>query len=533
MTETPNKFIAVLTWLIAALWLVHIGLDYYNKHPGYYYAFTYFKYTGLILSYVAAFCIIGMAMTMGFLDPLKKILTPAFLILPISIIFWLIVHAHRNYSMMETDFGNQMVYVGRGLQCLGYLYVLYLILGGFGGRVLTMMFDYIKPSRASSIAVGVMCYTIMMFLLAAVGFLKMMPLLLVLLIFLAIGYKDVLTQLKDFLLKPVDVDKLNFLGFCSIAIAVFLLSVNFLSNQLPFPTGFDSRNFYANISRTLDVSGSLVEGYQPYNWSIFMSLGHIVFHKVEMVLSISFSAFILFLFAFYELAKKHLQIEKNKALFVCAILCATPSIVNQLFIELKVDFGLLFFQAVTLICFFQYYLKDREGKPYKAMVLIGALLGFGLGIKLINMFMLFTLVGILWWPKRTSFGLIGILCLSLSFLLLAGIDELSGLKTYHLSPNTTSLISALIGLGLLGIGFIKERKTVVKNLVMTLFLGLGSGVLFAPWMVKNIKESNGFSVKNIVMGATAGPKLNAEKIVGNYRRKKAQEAREAAKNKGK
>jgi hypothetical protein len=301
------------------------------------------------------------------------------------------------------------------------------------------------------------------------------------------------------------------------------MSVNFLSIHVPFPSGFDSRNVYVNISQLISESGSLVEGYQPYNWSLLMSVGFIMFDYVELALGLSLSAIVLAAIGVYEFSSRTLRVDKNQSLFVIALFLVTPALVNQMFVEIKVDFGMLFIQIASIIVFFQWLSKSKtDGKThYKLLVLIGMLCGFGMGIKLINMFLVFVLLGLIWWRDEQRISLVGILLISVGILIFAGIDDLSGLKVYHKSIAITSIGCGVIGIGMLLYDFIKDKSASIRSLLYSSVLGLSLLVTFSPWIGKNFLESKSLNPKTLLLGKKSGPENTSFfKIKSNYEKKK-------------
>ena len=144
-----------------------------------------------------------------------------------------------------------------------------------------------------------------------------------------------------------------------------------------------------------------------------------------------------------------------------------------------------------------------------------------MGIKLINMFLVFVLLALIWWDHKRSYSLVGILLISVTVLIFAGIDDLSGLQAYHKSITQTSIVTGILGVGLLVFDFIKDKSSTIKNLIYSSVLSMSLLFMFSPWLVKNFVESDTFNPKTLILGKVAGPdNVSFQDIRANYKRKK-------------
>jgi hypothetical protein len=195
-----------------------------------------------------------------------------------------------------------------------------------------------------------------------------------------------------------------------------------------------------------------------------------------------------------------------------------------MFTEIKGDFGMLLIQIASILVFFQWYTKvksDNTSSHYKLIILLGLLCGFGMGIKLINMFLVFIMISLIWWDEENIYGLASILLISVSVLIFAGIDELSGLQVYHKSIGITVVVSVALGLGLMVYGFIKQRQKTIRNLMYSTCFGVALLFMFSPWIVKNFSESDSLSMKTLILGNAPGPGVgNFQLIRQNYEKSK-------------
>ncbi len=517
-------FLFWLTLVFGCIWAVLIGLDYGNKHPGYYFSFAYFRYTGLyatILAFIAGTYLIKSNNLLQ-----NKVLRPRgiHVLSVMSFFLFLIILFNKNYGETSTTMSHVFKFWGTALFNMFILILFFFIQRSFGHFIRKKTIkSVLKDSFTVDAAIGVTIFTTLLFFTGALGLLSVTTVLLFIFLIAVINITFLIQCIRDALFKPLDLSPINFMGWASLLFILFFLGVNFLSIHVPFPSGFDSRNVYVNISQLVAESGSLVEGFQPYNWSLLMSVGFLMFDYVEMALGLSFSAIVLAAIGVYEFSNRILGVDKNKSLFVIALFVVTPALVNQMFVEIKVDFGMLFIQIASLIVFFQWLFRTEatEKNQYSLLILVGILCGYGMGIKLINMFLVFVFIALIWWNDKLRISLLGILLLSVGVLIFAGIDDLSGLQAYHKSISQTSLVCGILGIGLLIFGFIKDKPSSIRSLTHSTVLGVALIVMLTPWIGKNYMESKSLNPKTLLMGKFFGPEnISFFKIKANYEKKK-------------
>lgn len=440
----------------------------------------------------------------------------------INIIFAFVIIANKNYSYSPLNFSDLFVFQCKGALMVVLLYLFTALMRNFGRFVNQKVFLQ-KPHWSLDVATGLLSYGLIMFALGCFRFLNPTTLLMVFFVFALVKITYFFKGIINDMTKPLELDGINGLGWASFFVMVLFLSANFLSNIAPFPQGFDSRNFYVNISEAVALNSSLIEGFQPYNWSLIMATGSILFEHIHLTLGISFLGFVLCLVPAYKIATDYLDLNKNYVLCALALVSVSPAIANQLFVELKVDFGLLFFQLVSLWYFFK-LTRDNErpittNRIIRNYLLLGLLVGFGLGIKLINLFLVFTLNILIWWSKKHVQGLYAVILLSTTFLMFSGVDETSGLADSHLSLGIVKIVSLVAGLALLGMSFMKDREYTLNRIMKSAIFVIGISLPMIPWIAKNAIESEDKSLKSLILGKNPGPDLNTTTIINNYEKK--------------
>ena len=530
---TSNKIQKVIAIIFSIFWVIVVGLDYVNKHPEYLQSLLYFKYPKLLIFIVSTVLILVWHYRFDKVIT-KKIPVHGLSITLLTLIFSIAISfAHKSYSYTPTSFTQVLYSIKWCWEVIAIIFIIVMILKSMGQYFYRKTLEKHLPQDAIlEIALGIILFVFVLFTIGAFG--KLMPnsVLAVLFVFSLLNLFDLVKSFKNFFLKPIDVSRFSSIGILAFCFMLFFLVLNFQTSIGPFPTGFDSRNFYVNLSKLIAESGGLVEGYQPYNWSIFMGTGFLLFNKVELALGISYLGVVLVLLASYKLGKDLLKLDSNMLMLVLAVFIVTPAIMNQMTVELKVDFGMLFYQililyyAIKLLNAIDHLDLNKNGfkqniKSILPLILIiGIMSGFALGIKLINMFLIFALMILLWWDSENKVAVFGILCFSIALFLLAGVDNLSGLNKYHLSSQYLKYGLTIIALLALGYSFYKfKKRTLLRFVVTTLFLFF-SGVMLVPWMVKNYSEMKSFGSHSIIMGKEPGPNLTLIQMIKKYERSK-------------
>ena len=525
-----NNILFYLAIAFSVFWFFAIGLDYINKHPIYYYGFKYFRFLSLTIGLLVVGLGFGLIEKQRIKLPFKIPINGLSLLFFGSVISYFIIQSNGKNVPFSTQSSDYMHYVSLTLKSSFQLILIYGILMSFGSRVSQWFYkNGMTKSRLLDIAFGIMVLVLLMFLLAALSALNMYSLMAIFVVMAALNFKQLLSEFKLLLWDRVDFSKFSLLGvMCIYGMFIFLL-INFISIQNPFPNGFDARNYYGNISELLSQGNGLIKGYAPHNWSIFMAVGNLLGDQIELSLSISFSAFVLVLIGSYKLGVDKLGFDRNNTLFVLLMVAIAPALVNQLFVELKVDFGLLFFQMLIVYYLFEilpgltkpnetsFNFKNTLINTLPGLALIGLLCGFGLGIKMINMFLLFSILAMLWWEKEKVLPVLCILFFTIALFLFAGIDELSGLRKYHLNVGTLKLLFILLFISTLGYGLVKQRTIMLKKIIYSGVFLCFTGISFSPWVTKNIMETKSLDPKTIMIGGSTGPGLNANSMTKKYK----------------
>lgn len=520
--------------LFSLLWVGIIFLDYVNKQVVYGPSFKYFRYYGLF-SFLS---IVGVGFSMyinrlKFMSRFKRPYINGTMILAVVIgIVWAITIAFNQFWKAPLDYTNYLHLAGKAIFTLGCSFLLTLACYSSGSAIRSKL---IKPEDPRSltfvlldIALGFVVYTMVMMALGVFGLLNQ-PLLLGVMTFMCLaGYNDAWWLIKKALWSPIEWAKdLNFWGGLLLFFMLVFLTMNYLYSQAPFPLGFDARNFYVNISKLISDAEALIPGFQPYAWGLVMSTGYIAFKSPEITLFISTLGGILTLFGIYDFSKRYLGVSSNLSIFAALLFLISPTVTNHWIIEFKIDLALLFIQMATLNIFMWWaFVKKKKETTPKLMsdrgdlnvaIVIGVLFGYALSVKVLSIFLVIALFIALWAYQKDVIGLLGMAALSIGAVILAGLDAQSGLREYHLSPNTTGGALAVVGLLLLGYSLIKSRSSFFGTIKPIIVMGLVMMLTFSPWVYKNYSFTKSTSFMKLLLGDKPSPSMTAPELIKNYR----------------
>jgi len=515
---TKLKIWDIILVIFSVYWTVFFLLDYWDKHPSHVIAFQYFRYTKLCTFLVVLGAGLSYLVTRFRTGLVSKFYNGAAVYILGIIIVTAITISYNKYLNLDIGTNNYLYMYGR--LSINFFTGYFVILACYsaGNLILKKFYDDIIKHKhfTYDFGLGAIIITMLLFFIGVIGQLKMFVVLPMLLLFIGVNYKGSFDFVMDSFIRPFKIKKENgFWGYFCLFVLFAFLVLNHLSNDLPFPVGFDSRNLYMNIAKQIGESGELVHGYQPYSWSLFMSLGFILFAQVETSLFLSFVTGILCLFTTYHLSHNYFKLNHTLSLIAVLALGTLPTFANQFFAEHKTDFGLIFFQLISLCYLIEWItipetnkansnITSNFNKPL-ILILIGLFVGFGLSIKLLNLIFLFGLVIIFWNRKGNLIGVFGLCLLMFALVLIIGINNISGLGKYHLGNDIAKWVYLVLGLLFFSISFLKNIKEGFYFIKNTSIVAICSLLTFSPWIVKNYSETKSLSPMVLLQGGKIGP----------------------------
>lgn len=528
----------------ALSWVVIIFTGYWYHNPGYYGTIRHFQYYDLLVVIGLMGGLFSWWVT-GYTKKKKtwKYFNGLSILLGFVLADLLIVSLFYSKALPGvlslTGLFTQLGYL---LFITACTFSIFLVCYLLGQNIFKLIQPTIKESEKPviQIALGFIGFIFLLFVLATFGLLKGIILVPLMVTILGLNSKQTLQLLRNIFLDPIPINAhLNAIGVYSGLFLGLLVLLNSIHNLRISPTGFDAMTLYVKLPNLIHDHEGLVTGYQPYYWSLLMSVGLVAFQKIEVVLSLSGLGGLLSLYALFHLSRRWLDI--NFSLLVLVLFYSAPLVHFQAALDLKTDLALLFFLLCLLILFFNWMSppKPREAaqktvkssgelglqfpalissyvpdllKDNKLIALMGLFAGFALGIKLTALIAFLSLIIILWYVGGNALGFATAFCLVVFGVLFLRLDDVQLLRQYHLGASQLQWVLLIAGLGGLFILWQRDKAKLLKTLQHSILLGSFFLLPVLPWFIKNYSETKVLSTTGILNGAQANPRPNIDEV---------------------
>jgi hypothetical protein len=527
-----NRALKLIFTIFSAIWMVIIFSEYWRYNPKYSKAIELFQYYDLLIIFIG----VGGAVSWFLLKPREKpikYLNGLTAFLALLLLDTIAVNRFTaKINSIDFTMHGLFTHLGHLIGVAICLFLVYLVVRVIGG-VFTSVFSP-KVSNVDlpliQVSLGIMILTLLMFFLGALGLLNAFVIAPICLIVLAVYWRHTTQYFKETLLKPIAIPKeLNVLGIFSFLFLSIFLVLNFGQILRPFPIGSDSLRLYVNVPSLLAEYGGLVDGHQPYSWSLFMSIGKVVFGRIDVVLGLSFFGGFFTLVALYKLSKKWL--DSNYSAFVLLLFYTLPMTSFLSYMDMKIDMGLMFITLSTLVLFHNWVapMKNEIGTEIekgpgilkvktifknkipqlllqnRIPVLIGLLGGFAFSIKFTFLFFFLALYCSFWFFKGGRLTFIASFFLCFATIFLFQLDAQAGLRQYHHYVDSFQWVLLLVGIGLIGYIYLKQRKKLIELMTYSIIIGSFFLLPVIPWLGKNFSETGKVSVTALLNGKMASP----------------------------
>lgn len=539
MSPKVTKF---LISLVAFFWAYFIISEYFLQHSKYYYSLKgqqHYDYLAAILLVTGGLSY--MASRFRNVSFVRRMFSGWGMLLVFLLFCLIAVGFYLPQSGLDGD-GSLLFLTGRLLTVIGAVYGILALSYGIGKPVLKRL-NFPVPARSGrvfAVGGGIVLLVFLLMLLGAFFLLRTYILFPLFLVILILSRTYVLDFVKKTLIRPFKPgSSLNAFGISAFLLLLVFLSLNLLSITRPFPMGWDAMSLYINLSSLIDDYHGLVQGHAAYNWSIFMSLGYLLFDDTAIVLALSLVGGVLSLAALHVLFRRYL--DENWSLFGLAVLYAMPLMGWLSFQDMKVDFGFLFYGLLLALLLdpnndvktktkgrtrnrsrkkqdaeksFSWLKAPKVRKsmkwpvslaPYRHLIYAGILAGFAFGIKYTGFLLVLAVLGSIFYHYGGRKGLIAYFLLAMSGVLLLNLDAQSGLADYHLGRDYLKWIFLIMGVGWLAIAGVRFKMPVLKiGKAASVFL-LCFALTFVPWLTKNYLETGAINRAALLEGKKATP----------------------------
>jgi len=531
------------------LWSFVVLVQYWNNNPKYGQAFELFQYGNLFLFLIALGSGISF-LVYKFPEKLKNRINGLVVFVGLCLIdlvgFQFYYSTDITVNKATASYG---AHFGWFLGLAGSLFFFYLVI-----RVLGNIFFRVFPTKMPpndmpviEAAMGTVFLSMLLFGLGLIGGIQVFILLPVFLLVLLLHWKIVWNILKSTFWQPLMKTKdLSAIGVFSFLFLGCFIVFNFIQLMRPSPVGTDSLNLYVNLPNLIAQSGSLIDGHQPYNWSLIMALGIAIFGRVEVTLGLSFLGAFLALIAFFRLCRKRMSINYSA---LCLLLFFSLPMINFLtYMDMKIDMALAFISMTVLLVFYNWVDRFSKKKPAnkkakkakkkeiapkylqmahqyfkvklptlfldnRLLILMGILTGFAFGIKLTTLFFFFALMVAIWFAKGGYIAMWSAFFLSFATTFLLKLDAQPLLRNLHKNVNVLQWVLLIIGISIAIYFLYKNKEKGLHLIKISALISVFFVLPILPWMTKNIVETGKITVHSLMNGKKAKPTLYINQII--------------------
>jgi hypothetical protein len=376
-----------------------------------------------------------------------------------------------------------------------------------GNKLLWRFKGALNPHQTSviGVALGMGIFTLLVMGLAAVGFLQTWAIIPILVLLILWQRQACWSFIKYVFWNPINTKNTSFWTYAIVAIVLIFTAFNLMGAIKIFPLGFDGAALYQNLTKNLIDSQHLIKGGQAYNWSLFTSLGPLLYGSMAFSIFLSHIMGVLVIWAMFHLGR--IFLSKNATWIGIAIFYTLPAVSFHNFVDEKVDLGFLFI-CVSIIIFFLKYAKSvqydfsiKNKNSTLFFILLGLLLGFAMGIKYLGILLLIGIILLLIYQWGGIKAYLGLMLTTLSLLFLLKINAFGYLDISAMERYTITGIFGFLGIGIFVFYFkkfdwIKGYKVLQNIIIICLIMMLS----FMPWAIKNVVEMGHVSSKALLYG---------------------------------
>lgn len=498
-----------LTVLFCAYWLLIVFFDFLASSSSYVYAVRFFKYWDLLIAAYAT----GFLISMIFIK--KKSGWNSFNVSGFRVVyFYPILLAFMTMVMWFYFYKNDLEFSAFQFllkTVLIHISVITVFVSAVSSGAFILKTIKLPESFNSniflqiSVGFAIMCFGI--FLLGVMNQFNYYMALIWLLVLIISGWKSLLDSLKINLLKKQDTTSVNSFSIFLIITVIILVSVNLITVTSPFPLGFDSLTLYMNIPKLVSNSGGLIEVLYPYNWSLIVSLGYVIFESNAVALHLGSVSSILLIFLIFKIARNY--VSTDWAIFSAVLFYTLPLIVWPSSIEIKTDLSLFLIMLTVLHIIIEFYFRNQNSQvgnssnnivdtESKLWLIAGILIGFSLGIKYTSLIAVLGLIVFLFYYYCGKFVALASLLAIIVFIFIFNLYTFADLSFSKLEIFSLTLVLAVIALLFIFLARKNGRISTKKPLKLIFILIIGSGIALLPWGIKNTVESNSLNISELL-----------------------------------
>ena len=369
----------------------------------------------------------------------------------------------------------------------------------------------------------------LVFIIGLIGFYNWYSVSLVLVILLAISYKENLELVKGFLDYRIKIENhkidsnspIEKIGLYLLSseflfiVASLIISINFLSIIRPMPIGWDDLWAYMNFPRQMTHSQDVAFLWGMYAWQIFTWIWYMISEPVQAFFMNNVwwvLSFIVIILVVSDLIKTNKRTFINIPLLLATIFISMPMVIFQQAKDMKLDEWLFFVTLIVIYLVYKVYFLEYFSKKQntlddvvhtesffsntktglKFLFVVWILAWFAFAIKITSLLLIVAIIAVLFFVNLGSFWFLGFLFLFISIF--TKFNLWSHMNIDYPKENISllsnfSLVTFVIALGFLIISIKRYTKFDLKKLAVWILVFIfWILVSLSPWIYKNISQ---------------------------------------------
>lgn len=543
-----KKVFNIIFFGLGIFWVLFIFNEYFNTHVTYFETIVQFQYFDLIIYFLIFTFIFLSSISKPHIDDnltFKNMKLNGLKILGYIVglgILIITVNGFKSNNLFQNYnyFKGIFIFSTKFLWMIFGLYMTTLFTSAAGSFLLNLMRIKTTGLRKLlySTGIGIIIIVLILMGLGAYGLLKPIIVIPVLVTISIIAYKHTIWFLRTTLIDEI-CEPENEISF-SIVFLTSLLVFNFVINLIgvtrPIPIGWDDLGVYMNIPNILYKTGSLMIGQNAYYYSLFMSLGFIVFKTTSLALGISYLGSVLAMGSLFLFARKFLKVVPTLMLLVTFYSLSSVSFLSN--IDMKTDMGLLFMSLIGINLIFDCfkYLREKADelaenkKPFlknvfehskfvKYIILVGMIAGFLFGSKYTMFILIIAFGSMIMYHFMRERGLIISFLTAMILVFQLNLFKYSGVEFDEQTAQLITYFSAgAIVITLITYIFKRPNwKNLYYSIIAIFVFGFTIFLTFSPWLIKNYSETKKISTNTLLYGKNTMPSLSISAVNKRYK----------------
>ena len=291
--------------------------------------------------------------------------------------------------------------------------------------------------------------------------------------------QDMRCVLRSYVLRFTPVGFVVSVG--CVAALYLAYSVSFLHVLRPMPIGWDDITLYMNIPSLIAQYGSLVPGYNTYNWGLVMASGFTLFGSAPFAMLYSFAGSVLMAWGVAIVLQTYQreEISSGMSSLFTTVFVLAPFVQFQTAEDMKVDLALTAFGVAVMLLLLHWWKQDRQG--WSHLGLIGVLLGVMLGIKFTSLLFPFLVILLFAWKRGGHLLLWSVVSAFAAFLFYANTIRYGSIVLTEAQRSLTAAVLFAMSM-CFSLWHVLKEKTWNFFKEMAILLA-GAAVCFVPWML--------------------------------------------------